>query len=203
MSKRHTHIITEKTEILIECPLDSINGLTDLVSGQDIVGKSSGDIVWDATQQTYQFKTQNTAQGSKGIYLENIQLPQSFDWTTWQYGATFDVKRVDNTGGAFVCTAFWYGGSLNRCDAPVYVYYSGGNEINLNDQNWHHVDVIWTPTAKDEYLDGNYVMSEPYTQTTWNRRQYLVYDKFMVCGTPWSTSGIAFMKNLKVWRERL
>lgn len=204
MSRRHYNIPQSSgAELLIDCPLDETHGLQDLVSGQYIVGKATGDVVWDSNERAYQFKTKNTSQGRSGVYLENINLPSPFDWNTYQYHAEFDCKRLNNSGSAFVCNAFWYAGSLNRCDAPVYVYYSGGNEINLGDSNWHHIDVVWTPTDKDEYMDGNYVMSEAYTSVTWSRRPYLVYDKYMICGTPFSTSGVGYMKNIKVWREKL
>lgn len=205
MSKRHSYLHTATADLLIDCPLDANYGLLDLVSGQSIIGKSTGDIVWDSTQQAYQFKTQYTAQGSKGIYLENLILPQPFDWSVFQYGASFDIKRLNNTGGAFACNALWWTSPRNRSEAPVYIYYnSGSNEIKLTDANWHHVDVIWTQTAKDEYLDGNFYYSEPYTTAIWEGRQYLDYNKYLICGAPFSgVNGHAFMKNLKVWRERL
>lgn len=206
MSKRHVQYkkINER-EILIDAPLDSVNGLLDLISGQYIAGKTTGDITWNASEQAYLFKTQATSSGNKGVYLENISFPYPFDWNTFQYGASFDIKRLNNTGGAFACNALWWTSPRNRSEAPVYVYYNGGsNEIKLTDTNWHHIDVVWTQTAKEEYLDGNVYYSEPYTAAIWEGRQYLDYNKYLICGAPFSGfNGQAFMKNLTVWRERL
>ena len=206
MSRRHTfQPSTSRRELLIDCPLDSVNGLLDLISGQYIAGKTAGDVIWDSGEQAYSFKTQATSSGNKGVYLTGINLPYPFDWSTYLYGASFDVKRLNNNGGGFACIAIWWAGQYNRSEAPVYVYYnSGSNEIKLTDTNWHHVEVIWTTTAKDEYLDGVLHYSEPITSVVWERRQYIDYTKFLICGAPFSGfNGVAYMKNLTVWRERL
>lgn len=205
MSRREYHIPTAETPMLIDCPLDSNNGLTDLVSGIDVAGKQTGDINWDATEQAYWFTCRSTSSGSKGVYLEGISLP-TFDFDNYNYICTFDVKCKNISNSYFTCNAFWYAGSLNRCDMAVFIDATNtGGEIHCGDYNWHEITSIWTPQNQKCYLDGTLVRTNTVNSTVVSRRQSIVTNRYMVVGSPWGSGNgsTAYMKNLKVWREEI